>query len=96
MNAAACGATNAPAAGTATNAGTVPGATFFAAGKTIGGEAAMTTVENSSIGTQEDDANNLFVITARGVISSKATTAALASEWRMDQDKVMTNAVTGY
>ena len=96
MNNAACGATNAAAAGTAANAGTVPGASFFAAGKTIGAVAALGTVANSAIGTQAGDATNTFIITARGVISSKATTAALASEWRMNQDKVMTNAVTGY
>ncbi len=74
------------------------GTTFFAAGKTIGGTAALTDVlaADSSIGSQADDANMLFTIGANGIISSKAVTAATSSRWTMTQDKVMTNVSVGY
>lgn len=72
--------------------------TVFAAGKRIGSATpvANVTTATTAIGTQAADATMTFTIGAVGIISSKAVTAATASTWTMNQDKVLTNEVTGY
>lgn len=80
----------------ADGAAAATGVHFFPAGKTIGSVAAVTTVTNALLGTQANDANNTFTVAARGIISSKAATAATSSLWTMNQDKIMTNVRTGY
>lgn len=72
--------------------------TVFAAGKTIGGTAALATViaVDSSIGTQATDSTMTFVIGANGIVSSKQVVASSASRWRMNENKIMTNVSVGY
>lgn len=74
--------------------------TFFPAGKRTGNFLRTgLTATTSSLGSQIDDENNLFVIEAAGYISSKDVDAGgvtLGSIWTMNQDKVMTNVRPGY
>ena len=37
-----------------------------------------------------------FTMSAEGIISSKAVTAGTASQWTMNENKIMTNVVVGY
>jgi hypothetical protein len=72
--------------------------TVFPAGKLIGSTPALAVVTDAAtlIGTQAADATMTFTLGAVGIISSKAVTAALASTWTMNQDKVMVNETVGY
>ena len=72
--------------------------TYFPAGKTIGSSPALlvTTAANNSIGNQSADATMVFQMSAEGIVSSKKVTAATASIWSMNQDKIMTNISVGY
>lgn len=74
------------------------GETVFPAGKTIGSTAALATVTagNNALGTQAADATMTFTMSAEGIISSKAVTAGTASQWTMNENKIMTNVVVGY
>lgn len=52
--------------------------------------------KRAGIGVQNDETTMTFKIMAAGYIDSQAVTPATASSWSINEDKQMTNNVTGY
>ena len=74
--------------------GCVPGdATHYPGGKRVGDQTIPTAASGATLGTQAGDASMLFTIAAEGFISASSTTS---SQFKIDQDKVISNDQTGY
>ncbi len=80
-----------------TSAG-VAGEQFFAAGKRVNNTVTTTlaTGKGSALGTQEDEANQTFVIQADGVISGDMTGTADYSVHTVDEKKIFSVVQPGY
>lgn len=85
--------------------GTINGEHIFLAQKTVGSITPITSLDNAAVedgsgatvlGSQANEANQTFVISAKGIISSKMTTSSNASLWTINQEKQMIQIRPGY